>query len=84
MPAATGALFKIHFMQIKIDIPGLIYIIVAMVCAIGIGKDVFTSINGSGGWFSSSKSSGEIGCAGMLWVFGFLIFTLIFGGIFWW
>ncbi len=71
-------------MQIELNIPELVYIIVAVICAIGIGKDVFTPEYGSGGWFSNSKPSGEIGCAGMLWVAGFLVFTLVFGGIFWW
>lgn len=71
-------------MTITLNTPEIIYAVVAIFFAIVIAIDVFKPTYGSGGWFSTSKPSGEIGLFGVLMALCFLLFSLIWGGIFWW
>jgi hypothetical protein len=65
-----------------ISIQTVIYIIISILFTIWFFSDFFASW--SGGNFSHGKKSGELGFQGILSIFFWIIFTLIYGGIFWW
>jgi len=65
-----------------ISIQTLIYIVISLLFLISFLSDFFASW--SGGNFSHGKKSGELGFVGALAIVIWLLFTLIYGGFFWW
>ncbi len=60
----------------------LLYVVIAIILVIGIVRDYFSSYYG--GLWSGGKRSNAFGVNSYVYGVLLLIFTLIFGGIFWW
>ena len=71
-------------MNITISYANLTYALVTLAALFLLLHDIFRVIPGNGGYFSESKQRGEIGCSGVVIIAIWVIFTLVFGGFFWW
>ncbi len=69
-------------MTVTIHLNTFIYIIISLVIFALFIDDFCTSY--SGGMFSSGKNKYSIGAYGILAIILEIIFTLIWGGFFWW
>lgn len=67
-------------MTIKLNLA--VYFAITLLFAAWFLSDFFKSE--SGGYFYSGKRSGEMGFTGLLSIGIWIIFSLIWGGIFWW
>ena len=65
-----------------ISIQTVIYIVISLLFLIWFLSDFFSS--SPGGNFYSGKLKFEPGFQGILSIFFWIMFTLIYGGIFWW
>ena len=69
-------------MEITIPVQLAVYLGITIGFMIGFFIDLFKTEQG--GNFYSGKRSGEMGLIGILSFFVWLVFTAIWGGVFWW
>jgi hypothetical protein len=66
-------------LKAMIRISTLIFIVVTVVFVMWFFRDLFMPANGI-----ITKKKGEIGCEGIFAIILWILYTLIWGGIFWW
>lgn len=66
----------------EVKLTSAIYFGITLAFLIGFIWDM--SQTESGGYFFPGKRSGEIGCLGLIIAIIWVVFSLIWGGFFWW
>jgi len=70
-------------MNITIQLHQAVYAIITAIALVYILFDVFREYGG-GGYFSSRKYKGQLGFPSAIMIILWFIFSLIWGGFFWW
>jgi len=68
-------------MTVTLALHNVVYIIISLVCLAFLIANLLDSYSGL---FTPGKRKYELGFDGIIAIFAWLIFSLIFGGIFWW
>jgi len=67
-------------MNIQLSVQSLVYTIISVVFLIWLVLDIADSYSG----MFTSKVKGQVSLIGLFIIIAWLIFTAIWGGIFWW